>query len=216
MIKELIYAISASGIAMTVLGFLTKMIVSQVLSKDIEAYKIKLKAASEVEIEKLRNSLRQIAYEHEVVFSHLHKQRMDAILELHSELVEIKNAVEKVVTLHQGPEFHQVRHENAKSAAAKAVAFYKLFERKKLFLGENLSAEMDAFVTELYRFNLIFTHEMDMATTPDPNSRYGNEFEVWKKNWKSFEKELKPALRSLENQFRLLFGVKPEKDNSRL
>ena len=216
MFKELIFAISASGIAMTVLGFLAKTIVSHVLSKNVEAYKAKLKAESEVEVEKLRNSLRQIAYEHEVVFSQLHMQRMDAILELHSELLEIENAVENVVTPHQGAEFHQVRHENAKSAAVKAIAFYKLFERKKLFLDETLSAKMDAFVTELYRFNLKFTLEMNMATTSDPSSRYGNEFEVWDKNWKSFEGQLKPVLRSLENQFRLLLGVNAGKDSSRL
>ncbi len=207
MLKEIIFAISASAIAIAALAWLAKKIVSHFLSKDIEAYKAKLEAGSEMEIEKLRNSLRQIAYEHEVVFSHLHKQRMDAILELHSELLEIKNAVEKVVTPHQGPEFHQVRHENARSAAAKAIAFYKLFEKKKLFLDEKLAAEMDAFVTELYRFNWKFTVEMNMATTPDPISRYGSEFDIWDKNWGRFEKEMKPVLSSLENQFRLLLGV---------
>jgi hypothetical protein len=216
MFNELIFAISASGVAMAILGFLARTIVTHFLSKDIEAYKTKLEAESEVEIEKLRNSLRQIAYEHEVVFSHLHKQRMDAILELYYELVEIKNAVEKVVTPHQGTEFHKVRHENAQIAATKAVEFYKMFEKKKLFLDEKLATEMDVFVTELYQFNWVFTVEMDMATSPDPNSRYGTESDVWMNNWKTFEKKFKPVLNSLESQFRLLLGVKAEKDSNRL
>ena len=207
MLKEIIFAISASGFATAALAWLAKKIVSHFLSKDIEAYKVKIEAESAVEIERLRNSLRQIAYEHEVVFSHLHKQRMDAILELHSELLEIKNAIEKVVTPRQGAEFHQMRHENDKSVAAKVVAFYKLFERRKLFLDEEIATEMDAFVAELYRFNQKFNFEMDMATTPDLGSRYGSEFEVWDKNWQAFEEKLKPVLCSLESQFRLLLGV---------
>ena len=54
MLKEIIIAISTSGIAIAALAWLAKKIVSHFLSKDIEAYKVKLEAESEVEIEKLR------------------------------------------------------------------------------------------------------------------------------------------------------------------
>ena len=95
-------------------AWLAKTIVSHFLSKDVAAYKEKISAQSEIEIEKLKNSLQQTAYEHEVVFGHLHKQRLEAILELHSKLLDIKNAVERVVTPHQGPEFHEDRHKNGR------------------------------------------------------------------------------------------------------
>ena len=44
MLKEIVFAISASGIAMATLAWLAKNIVSHFLSKDIEAYKSKLAA----------------------------------------------------------------------------------------------------------------------------------------------------------------------------
>jgi hypothetical protein len=110
----LIYAISASGIAIAALAWLAKTIVSHFLAKDVAAYKEKISAQSEIEVERLKNSLRQMAYEHEVVFGHLHKQRLEAILELHSKLLDIKDAVERVITPHQGPEFHEDRHKNGR------------------------------------------------------------------------------------------------------
>jgi hypothetical protein len=83
MLKEIVSAFSATmlttiftnGIAIAALAWLAKKIISVWLSKDIEAHKARLQADSAVEIEKLRNSLHQMAYEHDVVFSRLHEQK---------------------------------------------------------------------------------------------------------------------------------------------
>jgi hypothetical protein len=214
MLNEIIQAFSStigtvltSGIAIAALAWLAKKIIALYLSKDIAAYKAKLDADSAIVIEKLRNSLSQIAYEHQVVFGHLHEKRMGAIQDLHSELIDIKRAVEKVVSPFQGPEFHKVRHENASNALTKATQFYELFDKRKLFLDEKLAGQMDAFVRELYKLVLKFNTEMNLATSPDPSMKYGSYIEVWSKTWESFENQFVPILGSLESQFRILLGV---------
>jgi len=207
MLKEIIYAISASGIAIAALAWLAKAIISHFLSKDVETFKAKIQAESGIEIKKLKSALNQTAYEHEVVFGHLHKQRLEAILEIHAALLDIKSAVERVVTLHQGPNFHEDRITNGRIAEEKARNFYPLFERKKLFLDEKLAAEIDALVVKFFQLALRFNIEMNLATLPIPHERHDTASNVWMANWNSFDKELTPIMRSLENQFRTLLGV---------
>jgi hypothetical protein len=215
MLKEIIFAISASGIAIAALAWLAKAIVLHFLSKDVETFKAKIQAESEIEIEKLKSALNQTAYEHEVVFGHLHKQRLEAILQIHAALLDVKSAVERVVTLHQGPNFHEDRITNGRIAEEKARDFYPLFEQKKLFLDEKLAEEIDALVVKFFQLTIRFNVEMTLATSPITHERHETASNVWTANWNAFEKELKPIMRSLENQFRSLLGVSPSQKSDK-
>ena len=215
MLKEIIFAISASGIAIAALAWLAKAIVLHFLSKDVETFKAKIQAESEIEIEKLKSALNQTAYEHEVVFGHLHKQRLEAILQIHAALLDVKSAVERVVTLHQGPIFHEDSITNGRIAEEKARDFYPLFEQKKLFLDEKLAEEIDALVVKFFQLTIRFNVEMTLATSPITHERHETASNVWTANWNAFEKELKPIMRSLENQFRSLLGVSPSQKSDK-
>lgn len=131
-------------------------------------------------------------------------QGMKNILDMHSKLVDIKNAVQSVVTLSQGPDFHRVRHENAMIALIKLLEFNKLLEKRKIFLDERLAEETAVYVTKLYRLVWKFTKEMNLAASPDPRTKYGSEIEVWTRHCNLFEKELVPVWQSVERQLRRL------------
>ncbi len=204
--KDILIAIVTSASAFTALSWAAKALVTHLLSKDLEIYKIRLKAESDRELESLKNALQRTAFEHQVVFARLHEERAVAIRNLHSQMLDLFHAVEGAVTPSQGPEFYEKRVEQAKHAASLAVEFRGSFERQKLYLSQDLSDQISQFVIELYQFNLRFKLEMDLALSPDPQEKYGEEHEVWLKAWKSFVGRFKPFLSGLEAEFRLLLG----------
>jgi len=69
-------------------AWLIRTVLKDRLAPDAEEFKAKLKADGDMEIEKLKNSLQMVAFEHQVRFSKLHETRAEVIADLYKRLVE--------------------------------------------------------------------------------------------------------------------------------
>src|SRR5690606_27647479 len=86
--QTIVLALGGNLALVAVLGWLSKSLISQLLAKDIESFKIALKSESESASEKLRHELEKAMIEHQVRFSKLHEKRAEVIAELYSLLVQ--------------------------------------------------------------------------------------------------------------------------------
>jgi hypothetical protein len=80
-------SVGGGGIVLGGAAWLIKTALMSKLSQETEAFKARLKADADVEIERLKSSLQKIAVEHQVRFSKLHSERAEAIAELYKRLV---------------------------------------------------------------------------------------------------------------------------------
>lgn len=196
MLKEILTVVGSSAVAICAVAWLAKSIITHWLSKDVDLQKAKLKSVADMELERLR-----------VRFSHLHEKRLDAIATLHVQLVDLFDSVESNVTPHQGPGFHERRVERVKIFEILTADFLRNFKKQRLYLSKTLCDRLFGFVTELNRFNQTFQTEMNLASSPIPRERHGNEQDVWIKSWTSFNEKFPPVLDALETEFRRLLGV---------
>lgn len=71
--------ILAPTVAVVCVAFLCRSVIRQFLDRNLEAHRKALSAASEREVEKLKDDLRQAAHEHDVAFNILHPDRVNAV-----------------------------------------------------------------------------------------------------------------------------------------
>ena len=192
MLKELIIALGGSSILLLAVAYLIKSIITHFLSKDIEAYKVKLKA----EVEK---SL----IEHDTVFRGLHSKRAEIIAELYTKLTEAVSATESFLSpIEFGGE--PSKEEKYKVAMEKIINFFQFFDKRRIFLNESLCIQIDDFVNKIRKPTIEFLGYLDL---PDGSKQ---KRDVWIKSWTTVsEKAVPNARKALETEFRKLLGVAP-------
>jgi len=81
-----IHGIDAPGgtVILGVAAWLIKTALTSKLTQETEAFKARLKADGDAEIEKLKHSLEKVAVEHQVRFSKLHEKRAEIIADLYA------------------------------------------------------------------------------------------------------------------------------------
>jgi hypothetical protein len=89
--KELLVILGGTGIAVAALAYVVKMLLTHWMDKSMESFKLRLAAEHDTQLDKLRNSLVQQAFEHEVRF-----RRNDEAIALH--LNEVYN---RILTLYE-------------------------------------------------------------------------------------------------------------------
>src|ERR1043166_1529586 len=92
-LQQIITIVLATAGGTTGLGFalalLVRKLISHNLDKDIELFRVQLKAGTDVEIERLRSSLEIASFEHQIRFTKLHEKQAQVIAELYAHLVEL-------------------------------------------------------------------------------------------------------------------------------
>ncbi|HVS87554.1 MAG TPA: hypothetical protein VHF01_04965 [Candidatus Acidoferrum sp.] len=89
---EVLESIGKFAVVTGLLAWLTRSIVTQLLARDLEKYKLELTAAHSAEVERLKADLRAAAFEHETRFSQLHEERGKVIAELYKQLATVDTA----------------------------------------------------------------------------------------------------------------------------
>lgn len=156
---ELIKSLGGLAILAASVTWLTKSIITHLLSKDVEAYKSRIVSESAREIEQFKAQLQMTAREHEVRFSKLHEKRADIISELYVLLREANNSNELFdVVFQMGPlpglPFNQdaadeSRDQIAEEAADKCARVSTFFIRHKLFFSEELGEKMEKLISAI-------------------------------------------------------------------
>ena len=191
---ELLIGICSSSVLIFAIAWLTKSIIIHFLSKDIETYKIRLKA----EVDK---SL----IEHDEIFRRLHSKRAEIIAELYAKLSETMSATSSFLSI---MEFAGEPNKNEKSKIAmeKIMDFSKYFDKQRIFLSESLCIKIVKFINEIRDSAIDFLVYMDVPEYDIETSKQKRE--VWVKAWKKISgKEISEIRKELENEFRKILGV---------
>jgi hypothetical protein len=209
---QAVAALGGQALFLAAAGWLIKSLVSHRLTKeadafkanlqsDADSFKIQLQSSKDVEIERLRASLQQVATEHEIRFAKLHEKRALVIAELYMTLVEAK--------VHAGQFIFQGGRNPAlaERATAKVTDLYKFISLNRIYLPESVCTLVDNFeirlrtsvlLVDVY-WNLMDSHPTEPAQVENKNKAMVEACDV-------LESEAPTLLKQLEREFRELLG----------
>jgi hypothetical protein len=199
---ELLKTLGTAAIVMAAVAWLTKSIITHVLSRNIEAYKSDLKRAADKEVEETKSKLQMVAMEHQIVFSRLHEKRAEIVAESYELIHELHS---KAITL-GGDIFHaglRTPKDRANEVFDECFKFYEYFQRRRIFFGEEVCKVMDSFVELIAETNAALKRAPDNLdhSTEDGKDAYSKLAVLL---------DRLPEIRKvIENDFRTLLGVTP-------
>jgi hypothetical protein len=191
--SEILTALGGSAVLLAAVAWLTKSIITHYLSKDVEAYKATLRSETE-----------KALLEHDAIFRGLHSRRAEIIAELYSRLTDAVSATASFLSV-VGSEGEPGRAEKSKVAMEKIVDFFTYFDRRRIFLNEELCKQIDDFVDKIRGPAIDFSMYLDEPEFDPPTSREKSKALI--SAWKSIETNVPKAKKSLEEEFRKLLGV---------
>jgi hypothetical protein len=195
--------VGGGAVLLSVAAWLIKTALTSKLTQDAEAFKARLKADADVEIEKLRSSLQKIAVEHQVRFSKLHAERAQAIAELYKRLVIVFSEGHIFVLTGGFPSEGQ--REKYNEIGHRIEDFCAFAEAQRIYLPESICKLVDEFVNAL--------RKPIIAVGIYGGIDYPNERTVTERRdavmeaYAAFESKIPAARTALEKEFRVLLGV---------
>jgi len=146
--NDIIKTIGTNAIFLAVLGFVTKSIFSQMLSRDIEKFKIHLQTIHDTELERLKADLGQISFIKQTKFAALHEKRVEVVAKLY-ELFVLVELCYRVFS------FDSDDPENSFNDANFARSeFNKYFTLHRIYLSPDLCEKIDNLARDLSRLEI--------------------------------------------------------------
>jgi len=181
------------------IAYLGKTLISSQLSKETEAFKIKLQGQTDVEIERLKSSLQIAATEHQIKFSKLHDRRARVIAKLYRLLLEAADAVQ-FFAAHPGDK-GSIR----KEAIERSLGLYRFSQINKIYLPSAVCGLLENYETTL-RHSVGFIRIY--MSIEDPNEQtIEQQNKVLQDAWQALEKKIPSIRTELETEFRQMLGV---------
>lgn len=166
----------------------------------LETHKAKLKAESDLEVEKLRSQLSLIAKEHEVVFSKLHEKRAEIIAKFYSKLNLVHVRLTDYVNPFERPG-GPTKDELFRFLVDAHKEFSDLNISSAIFLPAKIDHKIGELNKELLQIGNEFTEMVRTRSTPN-----------YMKRWVEIEQRcsgpIKVSLADLAKEFRRLLGDK--------
>jgi len=203
--QTIIMAIGGNVVLLAVLGWLSKSLISQMLSKDIAGFKSSLKSESDAISQKLKHDFQITALEHQVKFSKLHEKRADVIAELYSLLVQ---SYWDASSFASPMEWNgEVNKQEKYSMAMNSVAdFYRYFDKHRIYIPENLCIKIDNFVQEMRKKVIGFGVYVKYDDSQLPTNQLESKHKAWMDAWDYIERKVPETKSELENHLRILLG----------
>jgi hypothetical protein len=203
--QSVITSLGGQAVLLAAVAWLAKVLVSSRLSREADAFRIRLKADTDVEIERLRASLQIAAAEHHVLFSKLHEKRAEVIEKLYILLLEAADAAK---TFAANPNDTQL----GKEEWNQHLQLYRFFHINKIYLPSALCALLENYETKL-RFSTTSVKIYMSIENPKPEI-VNEQVKVVREAWRALETDLPAIMSELETEFRQLLGVEPAKEGS--
>ncbi len=146
--QTILLALGGNAVLLAVLGWLSKSLVSQLLTRDIETFKANLKSESEAEILKLKFDIEKSVIEYQQKISRLHEKRAEVIAETYGALVQCWHDTNALIFPFDNTEWEQYK-EGYDSAMNSINTFFELFNKCRIYFPEELCEKIDEFVMEL-------------------------------------------------------------------
>lgn len=206
--NDLLGVFGGTAAILALLGFLFRSIVNQLLSKDIEVFKTKLKADADATLASMSNDLKLAVIEHEVRFSSMHQRRAEVIAETYRLLAEALACVQSFVSPMEWlgePD----KKEKYKTAMQALGELFRYFDRNRIYLPERLCQSIDAFVDGLREPTIRFS--VYLGVSEHDSEGLKERTKAWQGAWEKVESSAPLARRALEEEFREILGAE---DNS--
>lgn len=198
--QELVKTLGTVAIVIGAAAWLTRSIITHILSRNIETYKAELKRETDKEIERLKSRLQIAAQERQITFNRLHEKRAEIVAEAYTLIHDVRS---KAVNL--GAEvFHgglRTPNEKAKEVFDECFEFYNYFQQRRIYFSEEVCGTMDAFVNLIAETSAILRRPPDNLDHDTKESR-----EAYQKLAILMD-ELPKIQKLIERDFRTLLGV---------
>ena len=206
--QEVFTAIGATvgggGLILGAAAWLIKTALTSKLTQETEAFKARLQADADMEIEKLKNSLQMVAVEHQVRFSKLHEKRAEIIADLYARLVDAEREGDHFVKVASWDD--EKRREAYEAINQNLLDLYYFVEKNGIYLPESVCDLLTNFVLSV-RSNAISMHFYARVETTIPNQAFIEErAKVLKQVLESVQGQIPAARKALESAFRTMLG----------
>ncbi len=192
-----------TGIVLAI-AWLARSLFTHQLTRDVEAYKARLKAQGDIEIERLRNSLQIASIEHQVRFSNLHEKQAQIIADVYTKLVVVSRRCESFVLTTEGTPAKEKRDEYNEMAAL-IRTFVEFVEDHKIYLPDDVLTLVDRVLDPLRKSVFsVGSHTRFEFPTPQQEQKIG---EAFTKAYEAFNAEIPQAKNALVSSFRRILGV---------
>jgi hypothetical protein len=178
--------ISVTSVSIVIV-YLSKILISNLFSKDLEKFK---------------NNLEKEAFSYRVRYEKMHLRRAEAIEEIYRRMVKTYRAFRSYVHPMQSSKESQ----EAKGGEVAKIAndFSDYYEENRIFIDEDLAQKID-------KLSDVFRKVWGEFET----YRFGEKlkqpyFEGYKNAWETISKETPIIKKEIENEFRKIIGIKDE------
>lgn len=189
-----------------VLGWLARSLGTQLLSKDLERFKVDLSAASSTAAEELKHRLHIAATEHQVRYAKLHERRAEVIAELYGLLVEAHWAAQGFVAVFEFTG-EPPKSEKYVTAMNKAAEFYRHFDKNRIYLPPDVCRKLEEFVKAMRRQVIGFGVYVNKDDKFLPDHVQDAKYEAWTKAAEYFDQQVPQARAALEAELREILGA---------
>jgi hypothetical protein len=196
--------VGGSVVVLAFAAWLLKTSLTAWLAKDAEAFKARLKADADVEIERLKSSLQMVATEHQVKFSKLHETRAEVIRDLYSKITDVNLQGELfVITAENNPTPYKEREFTELREKLKDV--YVFTERHSIYLPESVCVLLDKHLGQL-RSNVYSAGIFGRIANPNEHTSEQS-YKAFTKAYEDFETGIPTMRKLLVKEFRKMLGV---------
>jgi hypothetical protein len=199
MVSTILTALGASALALAVIGWLVRSIITHWLSKDIEQFKTTIKYEKDIEIERLRVELSKMAAEHQIRFQQLHTKVFATIARLYRLIAttQMEMGAYFSISTEAGGLTEEQRGRKAMEAWNTLNSFFRAHE---IYFDKGTCKAVNEYLGEFYGMVIDFQSR---------KIEKGKYIEKWKKVWDKLNNDMETLKRGLEDSFRAQIGVKP-------
>ena len=187
--------------------FVGRELFKQLLSRDIVKFKAKLEAESVQSKLRLENELQARLFEFQTKFSLYHQKQAEVIGALFEMLSETEMIIYQLVHPVQFND-GKTQQERIDEAFNKKADLAQFFERRRIYLDEDICSKMETVVRALQSATVKFhVGKMEPRSNPEADRR------MLAEAWKVMEEEVPPIKKALEIKFReILSTISPAAD----
>jgi len=190
---------SITAIVLAVIGFVAKSVFTQLLSRDIEKYKL----SRETELERFKADLQKTSFEHQTRYQNLHVKRAEVIAELYRLLVQAEHDAISLANPFQNSA-EPSQNEKRVQAYKSGTMLFEFFEQNRIYFKQESCERVSSFINGLYNALSEFNIVIDSLE----NQRGGKtKIEYWANVWEKLTKELPPIKAEIEKEFREILGL---------
>lgn len=212
MTDDIIKFLGGTTIAIAAIAWLVRSLIGHFLSKDVESFKQHLQSESSLELERLRHSLRLVAFEHEKQVHILQERRAEVIAELYIKLKEFVSAARSFSALAEW-KGEPTKEDKASILGDKAYEFSHYYETRRIFFSEDVCTKVDTVFQQVHSVSMKYRIWLAHSKTGS-NDAYIKMDEAWNNAWDTMKDDVPSLIAAVEAEFRGLLGVARSKQEN--